>query len=86
MSLSVFYLCISLLLSQFQPIFVLFVTIAAVLPHCLKKAMSLVGIFTPTGPHNKISKMSQPFMQLHLVPKMLPFLQLLLKTPKQMHV
>ena len=47
------YECISLLLSQFEPIFVSFVTIAAVLHHCFK-AMSLVRIFTPTGPHNKI--------------------------------
>jgi len=85
MSLSVFYYCISLLLSQFQPIFVSFVTIAAVLRHFFK-AMSLVKIFTPTGPHNKISKMSQLFMQLPLVSRMPPFLQLLLKTPKQMHV
>ena len=44
------------------------------------------NFLTPRGPHNKISKMSQPFMQLPLVSKMPPFLQPLLKTPKQMHV
>ena len=34
-----------MLLSQFQPIFVLFVAISAVLDLCLK-AMSLVGIYS----------------------------------------
>ena len=44
------------------------------------------NFLTPTGPHNKISKMSLLFMQLPLVSRMPPFLQPLLKTPKQTHV
>lgn len=86
MSLLVFYYCISLSLLQFQPIFESFVAFSAVrLCHCFR-AMSLVEIITPTGPHNKTAKMSQLFMQLPPLSKMPPFLQLLLKTPKQTHV
>ena len=60
------YECISLLLSQFEPIFVSFVTIAAVLHHCFK-AMSLVRIFTPTGPHNKIAVKCPSFLCNYLL-------------------
>ena len=49
------YLHFSLSLSQFQPIFVLFVGISAVLCHCFK-AMSLVRILPYHGLYNMLSE------------------------------